>query len=87
MPEAVEEFGKHHNPELVRIIQQTILESYQNDMGNIINRVRFQRYVSYIRISVRSLQRRIRSSNIRISSRVVELLNLRELLNGFVLQV
>lgn len=33
MPEAVEEFGKNQNPELVRIIQQTILESYQNDMG------------------------------------------------------
>lgn len=33
MPEAVEEYGKNHNPELVRIIQQTILESYQNDMG------------------------------------------------------
>ena len=33
MPEAVEEFGKNHNTELVRIIQQTILESYQNDMG------------------------------------------------------
>ncbi len=33
MPEAVEEFGKNQNLELVRIIQQTILESYQNDMG------------------------------------------------------
>lgn len=33
MPEAVEEYGKNHNPELVRVIQQTILESYQNDMG------------------------------------------------------
>ena len=33
MPEAVEEYGKNHNPELVRIIQQTILEAYQNDMG------------------------------------------------------
>lgn len=33
MPEAVEEFGKNQNTELVRIIQQTILESYQNDMG------------------------------------------------------
>ena len=33
MPEAVAEYGKNHNPELVRIIQQTILESYQNDMG------------------------------------------------------
>jgi predicted AAA+ superfamily ATPase len=33
MPEAVEEFGKNHNTELVRIIQQTILESYHNDMG------------------------------------------------------
>lgn len=33
MPEAVEEYGKNHNPEMVRIIQQTILESYQNDMG------------------------------------------------------
>jgi len=33
MPEAVEEYGKNHNPELVRIIQQTILESYHNDMG------------------------------------------------------
>lgn len=33
MPEAVEEFGKNHNPALVRILQQTILESYQNDMG------------------------------------------------------
>lgn len=33
MPEAVEEYGKNHNPDLVRIIQQTILESYQNDMG------------------------------------------------------
>ena len=33
MPEAVEEYGKNHNPELIRIIQQTILESYHNDMG------------------------------------------------------
>jgi len=33
MPEAVAEYGKNRNPELVRIIQQTILESYQNDMG------------------------------------------------------
>lgn len=33
MPEAVEEYGKNRNPELVRIIQQTILESYHNDMG------------------------------------------------------
>ena len=33
MPEAVEEYEKNHNPELVRIIQQTILESYHNDMG------------------------------------------------------
>ena len=33
MPEAVEEFGKNRNPELVRVIQQTILESYHNDMG------------------------------------------------------
>lgn len=33
MPESVAEYGKNHNPELVRIIQQTILESYQNDMG------------------------------------------------------
>jgi len=33
MPEAVAEYGKNRNPELVRLIQQTILESYQNDMG------------------------------------------------------
>lgn len=33
MPEAVEEYGKNRNPELVRIIQGTILESYHNDMG------------------------------------------------------
>ena len=33
MPEAVEEYEKNHNPELVRIIQQTIIESYNNDMG------------------------------------------------------
>lgn len=33
MPEVVEEYGKNHNPELVRIIQQTIIESYQSDMG------------------------------------------------------
>jgi len=33
MPEAVEEYGKNRNPELVRIIQKNILESYQNDMG------------------------------------------------------
>ena len=33
MPEAVEEYGKNRNPELVRIIQKTILEAYQNDMG------------------------------------------------------
>ena len=33
MPEAVEEYGKTHNTELVRIVQQTILEAYQNDMG------------------------------------------------------
>ena len=33
MPEAVNEFNKNHNPELVRIIQQNILDAYQNDMG------------------------------------------------------
>lgn len=33
MPEAVSEYNKNHNPELVRIIQQNILEAYQNDMG------------------------------------------------------
>ena len=33
LPEAVEEYGKNQNPELVRIIQQTILEAYHNDMG------------------------------------------------------
>ncbi len=33
MPEAVEEFGKTRSTELVRIIQQGILEAYQNDMG------------------------------------------------------
>ena len=33
MPEAVMEFDRNQNPELVRIIQQTILESYHNDMG------------------------------------------------------
>ena len=33
MPEVVEEYNKNHNTELVRILQQTILESYQNDMG------------------------------------------------------
>ncbi len=33
MPEAVEEYGKNHNPELVRIIQSSIIESYFNDMG------------------------------------------------------
>lgn len=33
MPEAVEEYGKNKNPELLRIIQGTILEAYHNDMG------------------------------------------------------
>lgn len=33
MPEAVMEFNRNSNPELVRIIQQSILESYLNDMG------------------------------------------------------
>ncbi len=33
MPEAVEEYHKNRNPELVRIKQQTILEAYHNDMG------------------------------------------------------
>ena len=33
MPEAVKEFNQNQNDELVRIIQQTILESYHNDMG------------------------------------------------------
>lgn len=33
MPEVVEEFHKNHNPELVRIKQQDILEAYQNDMS------------------------------------------------------
>lgn len=33
MPEAVEEYGKSHNYELVRIKQQDILEAYQNDMS------------------------------------------------------
>lgn len=33
MPEVVEEFKKNHNPELVRIKQQDILEAYQNDMS------------------------------------------------------
>ena len=33
LPEVVEEYGKNHNPELVRIIQNSILDSYFNDMG------------------------------------------------------
>ncbi|QOS39400.1 DUF4143 domain-containing protein [Treponema rectale] len=33
MPEAVEEYIKNHNPELVRIKQQDILQAYQNDMS------------------------------------------------------
>lgn len=33
MPEAVMEYNRTFNPELVRIIQQSILESYLNDMG------------------------------------------------------
>lgn len=33
MPEAVMEYNRNFNPELVRIIQQSILESYLNDMG------------------------------------------------------
>ena len=33
MPEAVEEYGKNRNPELVRIIQGNILDAYHNDMG------------------------------------------------------
>lgn len=33
MPEAVEEYEKNRYPELVRIKQDTILESYHNDMG------------------------------------------------------
>lgn len=33
MPEAVMEYNRNSNPELVRIIQQSILESYLNDMG------------------------------------------------------
>lgn len=33
MPEAVEEYGKNKNPDLVRVIQQSILDAYQNDMG------------------------------------------------------
>lgn len=33
MPEVVEEYEKNQNPELVRIKQDTILESYHNDMG------------------------------------------------------
>lgn len=33
MPEAVAEYQKNRSPELVRVIQSTILESYHNDMG------------------------------------------------------
>ncbi len=33
MPEAVEEYVKNKNTELIRIAQQTILEAYHNDMG------------------------------------------------------
>ena len=33
MPEAVEEFEKNHNPELVRLVQQSVLDSYLDDMG------------------------------------------------------
>lgn len=33
MPEAVEEFGKNHNNDLIRVIQSTILESYHDDMS------------------------------------------------------
>lgn len=33
MPEVVEEYNKNHNPELVRIAQNSILDSYFNDMG------------------------------------------------------
>ena len=33
MPESVEEYNKNENPELVRIIQDSIIEAYHNDMG------------------------------------------------------
>lgn len=33
MPEAVEEYNKNGNPELVRVIQQSVLAAYHNDMG------------------------------------------------------
>lgn len=33
MPEAVEEYNKNENPDLVRIIQESILDAYHNDMG------------------------------------------------------
>lgn len=33
MPAAVEEYGKNHNHDLVRVLQQVILESYHDDMG------------------------------------------------------
>ncbi|MBP3308045.1 MAG: ATP-binding protein [Clostridia bacterium] len=33
MPEAVEEYNKNKSPDLVRIIQKSILEAYHNDMG------------------------------------------------------
>lgn len=33
MPEIVEEYNKNHNPELARILQANIIESYLNDMG------------------------------------------------------
>lgn len=59
MPEAVEEYGKNHNPVLVRIIQQTILESYQNDMGKY-NR---QSEISKTRIVYKNISTQLAKEN------------------------
>ena len=74
-------------PSLFVLFNRPLLNPIITIWVSIISRARFLKHVLYIRISVRSLQRRIKNSNIRISSMAVELLNLRGLSNGFVLQV
>ncbi len=59
MPEAVEEYVKNENPELVRIIQDSILEAYHNDMGKYNK----QSEVPKTRIVYKSISKQLAKEN------------------------
>ena len=68
MPEAVEEYGKNRNPELVRVIQQTILESYHNDMGKYNK----QSEIPKTRIVYKNISTQLAKENKKFQYRVIK---------------